>query len=61
MFIPVIVWNAANGWNSARHVAYIGGANIQEAAILANIAAGIVVEEVGIIPVTKEKLVAADY
>ncbi len=27
MFLPVIGWNAANGWNSARHVAYIGGAN----------------------------------
>ncbi len=27
MFIPVIAWNAANNWNSFRHVAYIGGAN----------------------------------
>ena len=41
--------------------AYIGGANILEAAILANIAAGIVVEEVGIIPITKEKLLSAAY
>lgn len=27
MFLPVIFWNAAHGWNSARHVAHIGGAN----------------------------------
>ena len=27
VFLPVLYWNAANGWNSARHVAYIGGAN----------------------------------
>lgn len=27
MFIPVIAWNAANNWNSVRHVAYLGGAN----------------------------------
>ncbi|MBI9084055.1 MAG: glycosyltransferase family 39 protein [Desulfobacterales bacterium] len=27
MFSPVIFWNAANNWNSVRHVAYIGGAN----------------------------------
>jgi undecaprenyl-diphosphatase len=27
LFIPVIVWNAENGWNSVRHVAYLGGAN----------------------------------
>ena len=27
MFFPVIVWNARHGWNSARHVASIGGAN----------------------------------
>jgi hypothetical protein len=27
MFIPVIIWNAENSWNSVRHVAYIGGAN----------------------------------
>ena len=27
MFLPVIVWNASNNWNSVRHVAYIGGAN----------------------------------
>ncbi|SHJ86383.1 Dolichyl-phosphate-mannose-protein mannosyltransferase [Desulfatibacillum alkenivorans DSM 16219] len=26
MFAPVLYWNAAHGWNSARHVAYIGGA-----------------------------------
>ena len=39
--------------------AHISGATNQEAAILANIAAGIVVEEVGIIPVTKDKLLAA--
>lgn len=25
MFSPVLVWNARHGWNSARHVAYIGG------------------------------------
>lgn len=37
-----------------------GGATNLEAAILANIAAGIVVEEVGIIPVTKEKLLTSD-
>ena len=39
--------------------AFIGGANNQEAAIIANIAAGIVVEEVGIIPITREKLLLA--
>lgn len=27
MFAPVIWWNAKNGWNSVRHVAYLGGAN----------------------------------
>ncbi len=27
MFLPVICWNASHGWNSARHVAYIGGAS----------------------------------
>ncbi len=27
LFSPVLFWNAANGWNSARHVAYIGGAS----------------------------------
>ncbi len=27
MFVPVIAWNAANNWNSFRHVAYLGGAN----------------------------------
>jgi hypothetical protein len=27
MFLPVIFWNAANHWNSFRHVAYLSGAN----------------------------------
>ena len=27
MFFPVIMWNAANNWNSVRHVAFLGGAN----------------------------------
>ncbi len=27
LFSPVLIWNAQNGWNSARHVAYLGGAN----------------------------------
>jgi undecaprenyl-diphosphatase len=27
IFAPVIGWNIANGWNSARHVAHIGGAD----------------------------------
>ncbi len=27
MFSPVVAWNAANNWNSFRHVAYLGGAN----------------------------------
>jgi len=27
MFMPVIIWNAANDWNSLRHVAHIGGIN----------------------------------
>ena len=27
MFSPVIWWNARHGWNSVRHVAFIGGAN----------------------------------
>jgi hypothetical protein len=27
MFLPVVVWNAANNWNSFRHVAYLSGAN----------------------------------
>lgn len=27
IFVPIIVWNAANQWKSVRHVAYIGGAN----------------------------------
>jgi 4-amino-4-deoxy-L-arabinose transferase-like glycosyltransferase len=26
-FVPVIIWNAANNWNSFRHVAHLGGAN----------------------------------
>jgi hypothetical protein len=29
MFLPVILWNAQNDWNSVRHVAYLGGANQQ--------------------------------
>jgi 4-amino-4-deoxy-L-arabinose transferase-like glycosyltransferase len=29
MFLPVIHWNAANGWSSVRHVAHIGGAGEQ--------------------------------
>jgi rfaE bifunctional protein kinase chain/domain len=36
----------------------LGGATKKEAAILANIAAGIVVEEVGIVPIKKDKLLA---
>ena len=27
LFLPVVLWNAANHWNSFRHVAYLGGAN----------------------------------
>jgi Dolichyl-phosphate-mannose-protein mannosyltransferase len=27
MFLPVVFWNAANHWESFRHVAYLGGAN----------------------------------
>jgi undecaprenyl-diphosphatase len=27
MFLPVIYWNAVNGWKSVRHVAHIGGAD----------------------------------
>lgn len=27
LFAPVVAWNAANNWNSFRHVAYLGGAN----------------------------------
>ncbi len=27
LFCPVILWNARHGWNSVRHVAFIGGAN----------------------------------
>jgi len=27
LFIPVIYWNASNQWNSARHMAHIGGAD----------------------------------
>jgi 4-amino-4-deoxy-L-arabinose transferase-like glycosyltransferase len=27
LFFPVILWNARNSWNAARHVAFIGGAN----------------------------------
>ena len=27
MFMPVVMWNAANHWNSLRHVAHIGGAD----------------------------------
>jgi undecaprenyl-diphosphatase len=26
-FVPVIIWNAANNWNSFRHVAHLGGAD----------------------------------
>lgn len=37
-------------------VALVSGASIVEASILANYAAGIVVEEVGVVPVNKEKL-----
>ena len=40
--------------------AYIGGASLREAAILANIAAGIVIEEVGIIPISKDKLLSVN-
>jgi len=38
--------------------AILGGASLKEAAVLANKAAGIVVEEVGIVPIKKEKLIA---
>ena len=38
--------------------AYLGGASKVEAAMLANKAAGIVVEEVGIIPIKKDKLLS---
>lgn len=38
--------------------ACIGGATKKEAAILANVAAGIVVEEVGILPIHKDRLLA---
>ena len=27
MFVPVILWNENNDWNSFRHVAYLGGSN----------------------------------
>ncbi|MFC1895207.1 glycosyltransferase family 39 protein, partial [Thermodesulfobacteriota bacterium] len=27
MFFPVILWNAQHGWNSVRHIAYLGGVN----------------------------------
>jgi undecaprenyl-diphosphatase len=27
LFTPVVLWNAANHWNSVRHVAHIGGAD----------------------------------
>jgi len=27
LFVPVILWNAGNSWNSLRHVAFLGGAN----------------------------------
>lgn len=27
MFLPVILWNASNNWNSLRHVAHLGGAD----------------------------------
>ena len=40
--------------------AYIAGASTREAAILANIAAGIVIEEVGIIPISRAKLLSVD-
>jgi len=38
--------------------ACIGGASKHEAAILSNVAAGVVVEEVGIVPIYKEKLLS---
>ncbi len=39
--------------------AFCGGATMREASILANIAAGVVVEEVGIIPITRQGLLDA--
>jgi 4-amino-4-deoxy-L-arabinose transferase-like glycosyltransferase len=27
MFMPVVIWNAANGWNSLRHVSHLGGSD----------------------------------
>lgn len=39
-------------------VCLAGGATVSEAVIIANYAAGIVVEEVGIVPITKEKLIS---
>ena len=41
---------------SAMTAAVVGGASFQEAATIANYAAGIVCEEVGIVPVNKDKL-----
>jgi rfaE bifunctional protein kinase chain/domain len=43
---------------STMTAACVGGADKKEAAVLANIAAGIVVEEVGIVPVEKNKLLS---
>lgn len=33
MLSPAIIWNAMNGWNSIRHVAYLGGANEKAATV----------------------------
>jgi len=43
---------------STMTAACVGGADKKEAAVLANIAAGIVVEEVGIVPIEKNKLLS---
>jgi D-glycero-beta-D-manno-heptose-7-phosphate kinase len=43
---------------STMTVACLGGATKQEAALLANIAAGVVVEEIGIVPIYKNKLLS---
>ncbi len=43
---------------STMTAACLGGATKQEAAILANIAAGVVVEEIGIVPIDKNKLLS---
>lgn len=60
MFIPVVIWNFANDWNSFRHVAYLGGAN-QEATFQINYLVDYLASQVGLLTPMVAILVGAGW